>query len=445
MDKESIKKYFLDFAQRDFSNILPREIELKESKKIVSLIGSRRVGKTYLFLKKIRELESKGVSREQIIYLNFENPVLNECTYTDFKLLLELYWQIFPRSMGKQIFFFIDEPQVIDKWEIGVRGLYDEFGFPIFITGSSSKLLSKEIATSLRGRTITLSLFPLSFKEFLMFKNTKLDFDKLSTKDKAKLMSCLDEFLKYGSYPEIVLEEDINQKHNILKTYLDLIIYKDIVERFKVKNTSLIKSFINQMIKSAGKEISLNKLYLDYKSRGLKISKNTLYEYFSMLEDSFFISGIRKYAFNLKNEEKSFPKVYLNNIGFYNFYSSEDYGKRLENAVYLHLASKINNAPLMRINYWKGQNNKEVDFIVFKADKIKMAIQVCYSFSDKYTKDREISAMVSCLNSLNLNKGIIITLDEEEEIKKSSFVLKVIPFWKFIAAREILETAEGIF
>ena len=162
MDKEKIKRYLLDFHDRDF-NLLERDMVLKESNKIQTIIGARRVGKTYLLFNKMLNLEKSGILREQIIYLNFESPILNDLSYKEISEIIEVHWSIFPETIKKKIYLFIDEPQVINKWEVAIRDIYDRYNCHIFLTGSSSKLLSKEIATSLRGRSVTNLLLPLSF------------------------------------------------------------------------------------------------------------------------------------------------------------------------------------------------------------------------------------------------------------------------------------------
>jgi len=432
MDKERIKRYLLDFQEKIFPNLKDRDIQLKESSKIQTVIGARRVGKTYLLFNKITELQNKGINKKQIIYLNFENPILNEVSCKEFGEIIELHWSLFPETIKQKLYLFIDEPQSIDKWELAVRELYDDYSCHIFITGSSSKLLSKEIMTSLRGRSISNVLLPLSFREFLNFKEMDLDIKKLSTKSKARLMNYLGEYLKFGGYPEIILENDINEKLKIIKDYFDLTIYKDIIDRYNIKNTRVVKWLINYLISSIAKEISLNKIYLNLKSRGTKISKNTLYEYFSMLEDSFFIFPLKKFEYSLKNENLSIPKVYVNDIAFLNLFSMEEYGKRMENIVLLEIIRKINKIPLIRVHYWKSPNRKEVDFVISEGKKVKMIIQVCYSLSDEKTKKREIDSLLMCLNYFKLKEGLIITIDEEGEKNINGKTIKLVPLWKWL-------------
>lgn len=404
MDKEKIKQYLLDFQEKKFQNIIERDIRIKTSKKIYSLIGARRVGKTYLLFNKINELEKEGIDRKQIIYINFENPILNDIMAKEIREVLKIQFSLFPEIINKKLYLFIDEPQVIDNWELAIRELHDNFNSHIFITGSSSKLLSKEISTALRGRAIPLIIFPLSFKEFLKFKKEEFDINKLSTESESKLKNYFEEYLSFGGYPEIVLEEEKEEKLKILKSYFDLIVYKDLIDRYKIKNTKIIKWLINYFMSSISKEVSLNKIFLNLKSKGIKLSKNTLYEYFSILEDSFFISLLRKFNYSIKKEDLSIPKVYLNDVGFLNLFSERDFGKRMENIVNLHLLIKKETSPLQKIFYWKSSKNKEVDFIISERQKIISAIQVCYSLNDIDTYKREVNSLISCLDFFKLKK-----------------------------------------
>jgi uncharacterized protein len=431
MDQEKIKRYLIDFQDREFNSLRVRGVKLTDSSKINTVIGARRTGKTYLLFTKIQGLEEK-IDRKQILYLNFENPVLNDISFKDMKDIIELHWSIFPETIKKKLYLFIDEPQSIDKWELAVRELYDDYNCNIFITGSSSNLLSKEIATSLRGRSITTMLLPLSFREFLSFNDLDLDLNKITTKSKALLINYFDEFMKFGGYPEVVLVEDSNEKLKIIKDYLDLTIYKDIVDRYNIKNTRVIKWLIDYIVSSIAKEVSLNKIFLNLKSRDIKLSKNTLYEYFSMLEDSFFIFTLRKFEYSLKRRDFSIPKVYLDDIGFLNLFSLEDYGKRMENIVFLELARRKDDNPSMDIHYWKSLDGKEVDFLVTSGKKVKSAIQVCYSFSDKRTEEREKNALLNCLQHFKLKEGLIITKDHEQIMKFKGKTIKAIPIWKWL-------------
>lgn len=432
MDKDKIKRYLLDFQNRKF-NVISREMFIKDSNKIQTIIGARRVGKTYLLFDKIRQLEESGILRKQIIYLNFESPILNDSSYKEINEIIELQWSIFPETIKKKFYIFIDEPQVINKWELAVRDIYDRYNCHIFLTGSSSKLLSREIATSLRGRSITNLLLPLSFKEFLKFKELNFDKNKIDTETKSKLINYLEEYILFGGYPEVVLENDKNEKIKIIKDYLDLVVYKDIVERYNLKNTKLIKWLMNSLINSMAKELSINNLYNTLKSQGIKISKNTLYSYFSIFEDSFFVFALRKYEHSEKKSGLSIPKIYLDDISFLNLFSLEEYGKRLENIVFLQLLRQKGINPLLNINYWKTIDNKEVDFILSEGKKIISVIQACSDMSNIETRNRELKSLITTLNYFKLKEGTIITKEDnckQEEIEGKT--IKFMPLWKWL-------------
>jgi len=368
-----------------------------------------------------------------MIYLNFENPILYDFSYKEIKDIIELHWSIFPKTINKKLFLFIDEPQVVDKWEVAIRNIYDDFNVSIFLSGSSSRLLSKEISTSLRGRSISTALLPLSFKEFLNFKNFTFEINKISTANKARIKNYFNEYLQFGSYPEIVIEESSEEKIKISKEYFDLTIYKDIIDRHKIKNTNLIKILINLVVSSCSKEFSLNKHYLDLKSRGLKLGKGTLYEYFNALEDTFFAFPLKRFYYSKKSEDLSTPKIYLNDLCFLNLFSLNNFGQRFENIVFSELYRKIVNNPLLKINYWQASNGKhEVDFVISQGKKIESIIQVCYNLDNQQTKKREINGLLKCMRELNLKEGYIINdqLTKEEIIEDKK--IKYIPLWKWL-------------
>jgi len=434
MNKEKIKKYLLDFNERKFLNIKNREISLKESAKIQTIIGARRTGKTYLLYNKILELEKSGVSRKRIVYLNFENPILDDVSYKEIREIIELHWSIFPEISRQKLYLFIDEPQNIPKWESAVREIDDNLNANIFITGSSSRLLSREIATSLRGRSITTVLLPLSFTEYLNFNDFKYNKNRISSANKAYLLNFFDHYLRLGAYPEVVMSNSDEERLKILKDYLDLTIYKDIIDRYTIKNSRLIKTLIDLAISSCSKEFSINKHYLDLKSRSVKLGKNTMYEYLSVLEDSFFLFPLKRFSYSKKTENLSIPKIYLGDVGFLNLYFMENFGQRLENIIHLELSRRREKDPLFNINYWKSDRGQEVDFVLSRGHKTEWAAQVSYEIEDQKTRARELNSLLACLNEFKLGTGLIITRDSEEKLNIAGKTIKIIPAWKWLIA-----------
>lgn len=432
MNREAIKRYLLDAKEINFENIFQRDFDLNLSSKIQAIIGARRTGKTYLLYDKIKKLEESGVEKERIIYLNFESPILDDVSYKDFKEIIELNWSLYPKIGDKKIYIFIDEPQVIPNWERAVRGLYDGLNAEIYITGSSSSLLKKEIATSLRGRSISNLLLPLSFAEYLRFK--KIDIKKdLNSKEQSRVIYFFNQYLNDGGYPEIALEKNKKNKLKILKEYFDLTVFKDLVERYNIGNTKLVKILIDLIVASCSKEFSVNKHYLDLKSRGMKLGKSSLYEYFNNLEDSFFIFNLKKFSYSKKTENLSTPKVYLGDWGFLNLYFQENFGQRLENTVFLELIRETSDNLRQKINYWQSGGH-EVDFVLSDGEKPKMAVQVTYSLYSLKTREREFQSLVACMKELKIKKGIVLVGNQNEETEKEidGVKIKIIPVWRWL-------------
>ena len=423
MNPGEIEEYLLDFQSRELPELVGRELQLSESKKPKSIIGPRRAGKTFFLFQKMKELLAKGVAKNQIVFLNFEDPRLIGVSFKEVFEIIKLQWRLFPESAGKELFVFIDEPQNIQSWEIAVRQLCDE-GFNVFLTGSSSKLLSKEIASSLRGRSVSYFLLPFSFREFLKAKNLAVSSPMINSKTKALALSLLDEYLEFGGFPEIVLEKSNSEKLRIASEYFNLLVYRDLVERYKIKNTSVVKSLIKAAIASFAKEFSTHKTFLALKSQGLKLSKNTLYSYISMIEESAFLFFVPKFDYSVRKQQASIKKAFLCDVIFSKISeSSANTGRKLENTVFLELLRK---KPLGEIFYWKNIQGQEVDFVLKENNNITELIQVCESLADLQTKKRETDALLKASKELKCNSLTIISqsLKKQESVEGKTIQYK---------------------
>lgn len=400
--KKLIKNIILDFHKRGIPAFIPREIDIPlNSGKIITLIGSRRSGKTYA----LYQIMSKIEDITKILYINFEDERL-KFNSNNLNEIIDAYLELFTKRKESDIYFFFDEIQEIDGWQKFVRRINDTFSSKIFITGSSAKLLSKEIATSLRGRTITFEIFPLSFSEYLLFKGIEKDF--ISTKGKASVNSALKEYISTSAFPETIkMEHYIREK--TLQMYFDVMLFRDIIERNRIKNVVPIKYLMQKLIANTGKEFSIHKIYNELKSQGIKLSKNNLYEYLSFLNDAFIVFPIQNFSEKINN--RSQKKSYSIDHGLASMVSftlSEDYGRMLENIVFIHLRRKYKN-----IFYFKGK--KECDFIVKEKNKITQCFQVCSVLTDD-NKEREINGIKEAMNYFSLKKGIILTENQTDQI-----------------------------
>ncbi len=423
--KEQLKLIIRDFHLSENFDVKPRDLQPPlDTKKIITLIGVRRCGKTSILYEMINKL-SVNVDKTSILFFNFEDERL-ELSVDELDLILQSYRELYPKQDLKKCYFFFDEIQNITGWEKFVRRLYDTVSKNIYITGSNSKLLSSEIATSLRGRTLSYEVYPLSFSEYLMFENIEIDL--YSSKSLAYIRNAEAKFLKDGAFPEILfLEEQYANK--TLQEYFNVLLYKDLSERYNITNTISLKFFLKRIISSTTKQISINKIYNELKSSGIKIGKNTLYEFLEYVQNIYLAFTLQRYDNSLVNKELGERKIYTVDIGLNNaveFRFSDNIGKSLENAVFLELKRKGK-----QLFYYRDTSS-ECDFIVQEANKIVKAIQVTYDMSDEEASKREIKGLLSACKKLNLSNGYIITYDREDEIIEDEISITLTPFYKWV-------------
>jgi hypothetical protein len=319
----------------------------------------------------------------------------------------------------------LDEVQAIEGWRILVRSLLDR-GYKIFMTGSSSKVLPKEISTELRGRTLTYLLLPFSFREFN--KKEKLA-DFRTYEGKGQVLKALKEYLTWGGYPEVVLCKDEKNKEKILSEYFNEIFYKDFVERHKIKSLEFGRFLFEFSFQNFSKEISLRKIKSFF---GKNISDKTLYDYVEKLQDTLTVFFVSRYSKSVYERQTWPRKIYVCDVGISKVLGfSEDIRKRMENCVYLELLRRKNEKPLTEIYYWKDQLGKEVDFVVKNGAKIEELIQVCYETKEEAI-DREIKSLLKASKELACKNLTVLTWDYEGEKTYKGKKIKFIPLWKWL-------------
>lgn len=412
-----------DFYESNLPESFEREIKIPLEKPVnrsISIIGPRRAGKTYLMFNLIGRLLEKGVDKKNILYMNFEKAGLLPLDSNDLVSMEEVFYELNPKLKNKQTWFFLDEIQNVSNWEIFVRTCLDK-GINVFISGSSSKMLSKDISTSMRGRTLTYSVFPLSFREYLLFNDVKLK-KYYSSSEKSKIVNLFKKYLFDGGYPEQIIYK--MEKEKILSNIYETTLFKDVIERENIRNIPVIKQLIKALISS--KEFSVNKFYNYLKSLNLKVSKNSLYNYLGYLEDAFFVFLLKKFDLSYKKAEQSLPKVYFIDNGILNINGIDDKGRLLENLIFLELIRREGD-----VSYYQNVLHEEVDFVLKKGKKVKELIQVCYDFENFATKDRELRILIKASEEFKCNNLTLISMDKEgEEIYKNKKI-KFIPAWKF--------------
>ena len=422
--RDVFKKIITDFHEKEMPPTLLRDVLIPvTSGKIVSIIGVRRSGKTSLLYQVIEKLK-ETVSPTDIIYINFEDDRLFPLELKHLNELMEAYYELHPDKREKKVYVFLDEIQNVEHWEKFVRRIYDSLNVEIFITGSSSKLLSSEIATALRGRTITYELFPFSFSEYLRFR--KIDVNIHSSKSVSYITNAFDDYITHGGFPETVgALPDIRSR--ILKDYVDLIIYRDIIERHGIKNHALMKHLVKYCFSNMATSASMTKLYNDFKSQGFKLGKDTLFAYFSYLSDAFAVFSVPVFRNSVREEMRNPKKIYAVDNGLKSIYDaslSPDYGRLYENTAFLHLRRKT------REVYYFLQN-QEVD-LYCRSGNEQIVANIAYDISNPKTRARELNGLVEALNFFNHDQGYLLTGNHEETLTHHGKTISILPLWKWL-------------
>ena len=423
MNKKIIFQQIIsDFIEKELSQVIPREVEIPlDTNKIISIMGPRRSGKTYILFNLVNQLR-KTVEHNRIVYVNFEDDRLFPLRLEDMDALVKGYYELFPKNKDQLVYFFFDEIQEIKNWEKFVRRINDQENCRIFLTGSSSQMLSREISTSLRGRTIPFEIFPLNFKEYLSFK--QIEVNSNTSRGEAVMLHESMKFMQQGGFPELIFTKP--QFHRkIIEEYLGLMIYKDLTERFSVKNTYLIKYLLKHFLVNLANPLTFTKVYHDLKSQGIKLAKNTVFEYASYLEEAYVIFLVKIYTSSIRKQAVNPTKVYGIDSAFKNALSiSHDQGRIMENTVFLHLRGQgINPSYLL--------NEQEVDFYWEGGRMINVSLDI----SDIGTRQREINGLVSAMKRYGKKKAEIITYDKEEEVVINGKNIFIKPLWKFLMER----------
>lgn len=406
----SLREVVEDYLELDVEGI-ERELDVPIPKvpRAVAILGPRRAGKSFYMLQKFKSLRDETPA----LYLPLDDDRLYPPTLDTLNKFLEVFYEIYGERKGV---LFLDEVQEVENWELFVKRAVS-LGHTVFVSGSSSKLLSKEIATQLRGRGVSFELYPFSFREFLRAKSFE---PGESLSKKARVKALLEEFIEWGGFPEVVLEDSELLKRRTLESYVDLILYRDVVERYGVKNTRALKLLLKLTGASFGREFSINRTTRYMKGMGVETNRNTLSAYLEHLEDAYLVSKVKKLA-PPRESEKAPPKVYLVDPGLARVFKEElEFGRLMESAVLVELLRRG-----ARPYYVKTQKF-EVDFAVREGESYRL-IQVTRSIEGETLK-RELKAIKEASRLLPAHEKVLITWDDEGEIEG----VKLIPLWRWL-------------
>jgi predicted AAA+ superfamily ATPase len=373
----------------------------------------RRAGKTTFLHQVRRQRLEQGIARERLAYINFEDERLAGFTVEDFSILVEEYYRRFPALRGSEtVTWCFDEIQVVPGWERFVRRLLDTEKVEVFISGSSAALLSREIATSMRGRAWEVVIFPFSFEEYLRHHGYDLPerVDLLSSRERSALQAALREYLVSGGFPE-AQGLDLGDRFRLLSDYVDVAILRDVVERHAVSNVVSLRWMVRQLLGNPGGRFSVEKFYRTLKSQGIAVARDTLYELLAYLEDCFLVRLTWVEATSerrrMVNPRKAYP-VDPGLIPVYDRSGKANLGHALETAVRVELERQH-----MDVRYVRTDEDIEVDFLARSPEGEKALIQVCADLRDLGTHDREVRALLAAAEEHPDASLTLVTLTPE--------------------------------
>ena len=429
--KKDVVKSLIAIKQSEIPfDVIGRDIALPlNRKKIIIVPGVRRCGKSTLMEIAINELVESGVSVDRILWLGFDDERLKNMTSDELDDVIVSYMEMYPDIPIKEVYMFFDEIQLIKDWEYFVLRVYKSYCKNIFVCGSNATMLSTELSSALRGYPLEYETYPLSFNEYCRFKG--IPTKGFLEQDKARLRTAFEAYNMESAFPEIVLTSSKLEQTKLLQGYFDTMLLKDLVEHYRISIIGVVRYFVKRIMANLTKPTSINAIYKDIKSQGLKVSKDDLYLWANYICDIFMFIRISRYDRSLVKEQKSLDKYYCIDNGLRGAVlmpQSNDNGKGLENIVLLQL-NRIKQ-PSDKITYYQG--DKECDFVHQRNESVILLIQVTWDMTDESTRAREISGILEASQVTGCDNLLIITKEEECMIEIEGKRIQVLPAWKWL-------------
>jgi hypothetical protein len=426
-----LQEIILDFQEIEVFSGIPRHLDVTPLHgKATVCIGVRRSGKSTFLFQLMQGLLGKGVIRQNILYLNFFDDRLHGLQQSGLGVILDAYYSLYPdKKNSEKVYCFFDEIQAIDGWEPFVDRLMRTENCEVYITGSSARMLSKEIATQMRGRALSWEVFPFSFREYLDYLGLDGGDGVLSTKQRLFVQNAFEQYWEAGGFPEVAsLERHLRVK--IHQDYFHAVLFRDLVERHDISHPKALTDLAHWLVDNTASLYSLNKLTGYLKSLGHKVPHSSVADYLAWFEDAYFLFTVRLFDASLSRANANPKKIYCIDHAMVTSVSSGilvNAGHLLENLVFTALRRVTPD-----IFYYKTKGGREVDFIAQWQDRPRLLVQVCETLVNPTTRKREIAALEEAMMELNLPTGIIVTRQEEEQMVLKAGTIEVIPAWRFL-------------
>ncbi len=433
MLEQEIQRKIEDFRSLGLPDYIPREDTVHLVKNTVStIIGARRAGKSYRAMQVAHDLiQNKTLnSLRQICPLDFDNPILSKITAEDIRVIPGVILKISPElELNSPLLFIFDEIHRIAGWENAVVELSRNPNWKVIVTGSSSKFLRDEIATELRGKSVSSIVYPLSFGEFLSFKGFKDGMN--STKGNADIKRYFDDYLKWGAYPAIT---DLGEpsKEVLLREYFDTMILRDIIQRYDVSKPRVCVQMCRYLLSNISKPATHKSVFEYIKESGFATSRDAIRDYINWAKDSWLLFMVDMFSKSHREQERNYKKTYCIDWGLACQNSSVWDGslsRAFENMIYLQLIRKY-----ARVHYYLTKTGRqEVDFIALNnRGGVQLAVQVCMDISDKDTLKRELAPLVATAKYFGITENWLITFNQEETFREERVTIHALPAWKWL-------------
>lgn len=412
-----------------------RDVRLPELEGMATaLVGMRRVGKSYVLYQEMQRLIATGVPRSSILALNLEDDRLGPPDIDMLSDALEYLFRTGPMRHEQIGYLFLDEIQAVPGWEKFILRVLNTENVRVYLTGSSAKLLSTEIATSLRGRSTAVEVLPFSFREYLRHWNLEgLGQSPIGAAARSALESAFDAYLRTGGFPGVQSMEQVDRRRT-LQDYVELVTYRDVVDRWDVGNITALKWLVSQLLSSFSREFTVNRLHTDLRSQGIPIGKDTLHTYLDHLIDARLLHTVNIRRASYRARQTNPRKVYAVDPGLAAAVahpSADDTGYLLENAVYLELRRRYSRLHDDAISYF-SEKTGGADFIVDTGNQPPQILQVSVSLTSPITRDREIRGADAAMKHIGVQEATIVTLNESDRITTANGTIHVIPAWRWM-------------
>jgi predicted AAA+ superfamily ATPase len=427
---ETIKSIILDFQETQLETGVPRRLRIKTVHgKAAVCIGVRRSGKSTYMFQVIQQLMDSGIPRQNILYVNFFDDRLHNLRHDNLGLIAEAYYSLYPdKKNAETVYCFFDEIQAAPGWEPFVDRLMRTEDCEVYLTGSSAKMLSKEIATQMRGRALSWEMFPFSFREFLDRKGIAGE-GALSTKKRLLVRKAFEEYWETGGFPEVAgLDRHLRIKTH--QEYFQTVLFRDLVERHDVSHPKAVTDLAHRLVDNTASLYSVNSLTGYLKSLGHKAPKSAVSDYVTWFEDAYFLFTVRIFDASRARSNTNPKKIYCVDHALVTSVSSGilvNSGHLLENLVFTALRRLYPD-----IYYYKTKTGREVDFIVPMRGRSRMLVQVCESLAEPQTRKRETAALSEAMVEQGMKTGTIVTRNEDERIDAGGGTIEVIPAWRYL-------------